>query len=78
MILDIDVHHDPKVFCILHLNLLLKGLGHKLRSDVGPLWYMVKKAMYCQTVLETWFAVILTALVFLINLKSLCQYIMFL
>ena len=31
MILDIDVHHDPKVFCILHLNLLLKGLGHKLR-----------------------------------------------
>jgi hypothetical protein len=29
-----------------------------------PLWYMVEKAMYCQTVLETWFAVNLTALVF--------------
>ena len=65
MILDIDVHHDPKVFCILHLNLLLKGLGHKLRSDVGPLWYMVEKAMYYQTVLETWLAVTLTALVFM-------------
>jgi len=51
MILGIDVHHDPKVFCISHLNLLLKGLGLKLRSDVEPLWYMVEKAMYCQTVL---------------------------
>ena len=49
MILGIVVRHDPKVICISHLNLLLKGLGHKLRSDVGPLWYMVEKAMYCQT-----------------------------
>jgi hypothetical protein len=78
MILGIDVHHDPKVFFISHLNLLLKGLGHKLISDVGPLWYIVEKAMYCQTTLETWFAVTLTALVVLINFKSLCQYIMFL
>jgi hypothetical protein len=78
MILGIDVHHDPKVFLIAHLNLLLKGLDHKLISDVGPLWYMVEKAMYCLTTLETWFAVTLTALVVLINFKSLCQYIMFL
>ena len=49
MILGIVVRHDPKVICISHLNLLLKGLGHKLRSDVGPLWYVVEKAMYCQT-----------------------------
>ena len=78
MILGIDVHHDPKVFFISHLNLLLKGLGHKLISDVGPLWCMVEKAMYCQNTLETWFAVTLTALLVLINFKSLCQYIMFL
>jgi hypothetical protein len=48
---------SPRSRGVFHFTcqfILLKGLGHQLRSDVGPLWYMVEKEIWTCNATHPW------------------------